>query len=308
MADPFIVAVLAGAVRSGTAVLYAAAGEVITERSGIINLGLEGIMLVGAVSGIAIASITGSPFIGISAAFVGGGLLGLVHAILSIRFQANQIASGIVLTILGGGLSAFFGIAYVGKQINSFSAVKIPFLGDIPFIGSIFFNHDIMVYGTYILIPLLAFLLYKTKLGLAIRAVGEDPDSASAAGIRVSHVRYFATIFGAALAGMGGAYLSLVYAQGWIENMTAGRGLIAVGLVLFAGWDPLKAMFGAYLFGGAQSLELRLQAIGTDISPYILGMIPYLLIIIVFTIGTIRQRKVNTGSPTALGLPYNPNK
>lgn len=204
------------------------------------------------------------------------------------------------------GLSAYLGIPYVGKQIETIGVCKIPILSDLPVIGPIFFAHDFLVYGTFLLVPLLAFIINRTRLGLSLRAVGEEPQSAAAAGINVEAVRYIATAIGAALAGLGGAYLSLVYAQGWSENITAGRGWIALGLVLFASWDPWKAVLGAYLFGGAISLQLRLQAAGSDVSPYLLGMIPYLLVIIVLSIGTARRRKTPVGAPTALGLPYIP--
>lgn len=304
--ESFWIAVAAGMIRSATPVLYATLGEIITERSGILNVGLEGIMLVGAFASVAVAYQTHSVALGILAAIASGALLGLFHAFMSIKLQANQVATGIAMTIFGAGLSAYLGIDYVGKQIQNISAVKIPVLSDIPVVGPIFFCHDILVYGTYFLVPLLAFILYRTSFGLSLRAVGEAPQSAAAAGVKVELIRYIATICGAALAGLGGAYLSLVYAQGWTEGITAGRGWIAVGLVLFAAWDPWKAVLGAYLFGGAISLQLRMQAAGSDISPYLLGMAPYVLVIAALTLGTLRRKKSTVGAPTALGLPYVP--
>jgi simple sugar transport system permease protein len=302
--ESFFVAVAAGMIRSATPVLYATLGEIITERSGILNVGLEGIMLVGACTSVIVTFQTGNAVLGLVAALVSGGVLGLFHAFMSIYFKANQVATGIAMTIFGAGLSAFLGASYVGKQIQNIGPCKVPVLGDLPIVGPIFFSHDVLVYGTYILVPVLAVFLYRTRWGLSLRAVGESPNSAAAAGINVEVVRYVATICGAALAGLGGAYLSLVYAQGWTENITAGRGWIAVGLVLFALWDPWRAVLGAYLFGGAISLQLRLQAAGSDISPYLLGMVPYILVIIVLTIGTARQKKAPLGAPSALGLPY----
>ena len=304
--DSFWIAVAAGMIRGATPVLYATLGEIIAERSGILNVGLEGIMLVGACTSVIVTFETGSVVLGVIAALISGALLGLFHAVMSIYFRANQVATGIAMTIFGSGLSAFLGAPYVGKQIQNISPFKLPILGDIPILGPIFFAHDIMVYATYFLVPLLAFLLYRTRWGLSLRAAGEEPHAAASAGLKVQLIRYVATICGAALAGLGGAYLSLVYAQGWTENITAGRGWIALGLVLFAQWSPWRAVLGAYLFGGAISLQLRLQAAGSDISPYLLGMIPYVLVIIVLTISTIRQRKTPIGAPTALSVPYVP--
>lgn len=306
VSDSFLVAVAAGMVRSATPVLYATLGEIITERSGVLNVGLEGIMLVGACTSVMVTFQTGNAAFGVLSALAAGAVLGLFHALMSIYFKANQVATGIAMTIFGAGLSAFLGASYVGKQIQNIGPYKVPVLSDIPVIGPIFFSHDLLVYGTYLLVPALAFFLYRTKWGLSLRAVGEAPVSAAAAGVKVEMVRYVATICGAALAGMGGAYLSLVYAQGWTENITAGRGWIAVGLVLFALWDPWRAVLGAYLFGGAISLQLRLQAAGSDISPYLLGMVPYVLVILVLSIGTARQKKAPLGAPSALGLPYVP--
>jgi ABC-type uncharacterized transport system permease subunit len=302
--DSFFVAVAAGTIRSATPVLYATLGEIITERSGVLNLGLEGIMLMGALTSVVVTFQTNQVACGLLAALAVGALMGLLHAVLCVRFKANQVGAGIAMTIFGTGLSAYLGIPFVGKQIQNISAVKVPILGDIPIVGPVVFSQDVLVYATYLLVPAIWVLLYRTKLGLMMRAVGEEPHSAASAGINVERTRYICTACGAALAAIGGAYLSLVYAQGWSENITAGRGWIAVGLVLFASWQPFKALLGAYLFGGAISLQLRLQAAGADISPYVLGMVPYLLVIAVLTIGAIRQRKMPVGAPTALGTPY----
>jgi general nucleoside transport system permease protein len=302
----FLIAVAAGMVRSATPVLYATLGEIITERSGVLNVGLEGIMLVGAFTGVAATYNSHSVVIGLLAAMLAGLLLGLFHALLSIRFHANQVGAGIAMTIFGTGLSAYLGMDYVGKQINTLGTCKLPVLSDLPVIGPIFFSHDILVYITYLLVPLLAFVINRTRFGLTLRAVGEEPHSAASAGIKVQLTRYLATAFGAALAGLGGAYLSLAYAQGWSENITAGRGWIAIGLVLFASWNPYRALLGAYIFGGAISLQLRLQAAGLDVSPYLLGMLPYVLVILVLSISTARRKATLAGIPTALGTPYIP--
>lgn len=303
-AEAFVLAVGAGAIRSGTPVLLAALGEVVTERAGILNLGLEGIMLVGAFSGVAVTLHTGSTTLGVVAALVAGALLGLLHAFFCLRFGANQVATGIAMMIFGMGVSAFLGVDYVGEAIAPVSPTPIPGLADIPYMGPVLFSHDALVYMAYVLVPATALILYRTRLGLAIRAVGENPDAAAAAGIRVGLVRYFATAFGGALAGLGGAYLSLVYTQGWVENMAAGRGLVAVGLVIFAAWDPWKAALGAVLFGGAASFQLRLQAAGADISQYLLGMMPYILVMVVLVAATIRVSRKRATIPAALGKPY----
>lgn len=302
--EAFIIAVAAGAVRSGTPVLLAALGEVVTERSGIINLGLEGVMLMGAWSGVAVTLHSGNSTLGIIAALAVGAILGLLHAFACVHFNANQVACGIAVTLLGGGLSAFLGIAYVGKKIAAVHAFPLPVLADIPVIGPILFSHDILVYVAYLLVPITAVLLNHTRLGIAIHAIGESPNAAANAGIRVEFLRYLSTALGGALAGLGGAYLSLVDTQGWVEYMTAGRGLIAVGLVIFAAWSPSKAMLGAAIFGGATSLQLRLQAAGSEVSPYVLNMVPYLLVIVVLVAATVRMGRTRGGMPAGLGKVY----
>lgn len=302
--DTFWLAVAAGTIRSGTPVLYAALGEVITQRSGILNLGLEGIMLVGAWIAVVTSFHTGEPLLAIGAALISGSVLGLLHGFLCIKLGTNQVAAGVAMTILGSGLSALFGIPYVGKRIVALKPVDVPLLSQLPVVGPIFFSHDVLVYGTYILVPVLAVLMYRTKFGMAVIAAGQDPHAAEATGVRVQAVRFAATIAGSALAAVGGAYLSLVFAQGWVENMTTGRGLIAVGLVMFARWDPWRSVLGAWLFGGAIALQLRLQAVGTAISPHILAMAPYLVVATVLVISTIRLKAARAHVPAALGGFY----
>lgn len=301
---PFYVAVAAGMIRGATPVLLAAVGECLTERAGIINLGLEGIMLGGALTAVVVSFATHSALLAILAALTVGALIGLVHGIICIRFQANQVASGIALSILLTGITAFFGSDYVGKTITSISAVTIPGLSDIPIIGQILFTQDPLVYCCYAIVPATYWLINGTKFGLSLRAVGEDPRSAAAAGVQVKLIRLLCTMLGASLAALGGAYLSLVYAQGWTENITAGRGWIAVGLVMFATWNPWKALIGAYLFGLAISLQLRLQAAGADVSPYLLGMTPYLIVITAMALSSLMAKRKFQSGPTALGTPY----
>jgi simple sugar transport system permease protein len=301
---PFIIAVAAGMIRSATPVLLATVGECLTERAGIFNLGLEGIMLAGALTSVVVSFYTQNVVLALAAALLVGIILGFLHGVMCIKLQANQVATGIAVTIFLNGITAFFGADYVGKSITSISSIKVPVLADLPFVGGIFFNHDPLVYFCYLVVPLSYWLLIHTRFGLSLRAVGEDPRSAAAAGINVRLIRYLATMIGAALAALAGAYLSLVYAQGWIENITAGRGWIAVGLVMFATWNPWKALIGACLFGLAVSLQLRLQASGSDMSPYLLGMLPYFMVIAAMTISAIITKGKIQGQPAALGVPY----
>lgn len=299
-----IVALLAVAIVAGTPLLYAAMGEVMAERSGILNLGVEGMMLVGAVSGFMVTIITGNHWIGILAAAGGGAAMAAIHAFITITLKGNQVVSGLALTIFGTGTSGFLGKNYVGMPaVDRFTPIDIPYLCDIPVLGPILFQQDAMVYLSIITAIVLWYVLYRTSWGLSIRAVGENPAAADAVGISVSRVRYMATIIGGIMAGLGGAYLSLAYAPTWQESITAGRGWIAVALVIFALWNPLLAVAGSYLFGGVEALTFRIQTAGIHISPFFLSMLPYLFTILVLVIVTIRRRQ-EAGVPAALGFPY----
>ncbi len=300
----FFVATLAAALRAGTPVVYAAVGEIYSERAGILNLGVEGMMLVGAVVGFIAAVATGSAVVGVIAAMIASGLLSLIHAFLTVTLYVDQVVSGLALTIFGTGLAAFLGQDYVGVSGPQFSTLAIPFLSDLPIVGPILFQHDILVYLTFLLVPFSAFFIHKTRPGLSMRAVGENPGTADVMGVSVSRTRYLYVFVGGMLAGVAGADLSLAYTPGWIEGMTAGRGWIAVALVIFAFWQPWRAMFGAYLFGGVQSLQFSLQTIGLNVPVYFLGMLPYLFTIIVLVIATREQVRSHLGSPAALGIPY----
>ncbi len=300
----YILALLAATIALGTPILLAASGELMTEKSGILNLGVEGMMLTGAVLGFIFAVSSGNAWVGILAAMLGGGSLAAIHAFISITMQGNQVVSGLALTIFGTGLSGFLGKNYLGVSIQDpFRPLALPFLSDIPWLGSVLFQQDLLVYASLMLALLFWYILYRTGLGLNIRAVGEDPAAADAVGINVKRVRYFCTILGGIMAGLGGAYLSLAYAPSWQENMTAGRGWIAVALVIFALWNPLRAILGAYLFGGIQALTVRLQTIGVEISPFFLNMLPYLLTIFVLVMVTVRK-KSDAGAPRALSVFY----
>lgn len=305
MSTSLVIAVLAAAVTAGTPILYAALGELITERAGILNLGVEGMMLIGAVTGFMITVQTGNHWLGFFAAMFFGGLAALIHALLTVTLHANQVVSGLALTMFGTGLSGYLGQKMVGIPLESpFKAFNLLGLGEVPFLGPILFQQDALVYITYLLIPLSWYFIFRTPAGLNLRAVGENPGAADAAGLNVGLLRYLAILAGGALAGAGGAYLSLAYSPSWVQNMSAGRGWIAVALVIFAIWNPWRALLGAYLFGGIEALGFRLQAVGITISPFFLKMLPYLFTILVLIIVTSSSNRFNMGAPAALGLPY----
>lgn len=277
MTTSFLQGVLTGSIQSSTSVLYAALGEVIVERAGVINLGVEGSMLMGAVSGFIVTKESGNALLGVAAGALVAGLFNLILAFLVVSRRANQLASGLALMFCGLGLSALIGRPYVGQPINGLKPLPIPLLSDIPFVGRILFNHDILIYLTVPLALLVWWALFKTRWGLSLRAVGERPTVAFAAGLRPTLLQYQAVFIGGLFAGLGGAHLSLAFAQTWSEGMTSGRGFIAVALVIFAGWHPIRAVAGALLFGGALAFQLQLQARGAGISPFLLDMLPYLL-------------------------------
>lgn len=271
------VEVMVGAVRGGTSILYAALGETVSERAGVINLGTEGCMLVGALTGYAVTASTGNPWVGVLAGAAAGALLALVHAVLVLSRGANQLATGLVVLFLGLGLTSLFGAAYVGRSINAFTPFAIPGLSSIPGLGDIFFNHDPLTYLSYLAGPAVWWLLYRSRPGLILRAAGERQEVLAAYGHSPLRVRYLAVVGGGALAGIGGAQLSTAYANAWFENMTQGRGFIAVALVIFAAWHPIRAVGGAYLFGAALALSPALQARGYGFNQFALDAIPYVV-------------------------------
>ncbi|MEG6586630.1 ABC transporter permease [Dendrosporobacter sp. 1207_IL3150] len=300
------VAILAAGVIAGTPILLAALGEIITEQSGVLNLGVEGMMLVGAVTGFMVAMNTSSPWIGLLAAIVAGGLMALIHAFLTITLRANQVVSGLALTIFGTGLSGYIGKDLIGQPlVSTFKPAALPFLSEVPIIGPILFNHDLLVYISYLLAAGLWFFLFHTKKGLELRAVGENPSAADVAGINVFMTRYVFVVLGGMLAGMAGAYLSLAYAPSWLENMTAGRGWIAVALVIFATWHPVKAFLGSFLFGTIDVLGFHIQNFGIMIPSFFLKMLPYIITIIVLIVVTRETKTRRVATPEALGIPYN---
>jgi len=305
MSIDILIPILATAITAGTPILYAALGEILTERAGILNLGVEGMMLVGAVSGFLAAFQTGNLWMGVFVSMLAGGAMASIHAFLTVTMRANQTVSGLALTIFGTGLSGYLGKPLVGTPLkDSFKVFELPLLSEIPFIGPILFQHDPLVYLSYLLVPALWFFIYRTKPGLNLRAVGENPAAADSLGINVFSIKYLYVIAGGMLAGIGGAYLSLFYVPTWVENMVAGRGWIAVALVIFATWNPGHALVGSYIFGGIDALGFRLQAMDIAVSSYFLKMLPYLFTIIVLILVTGKNAAKHIGAPQSLGLSY----
>lgn len=302
---PIIVPTLAAAVLQGTTILYAALGEVMAERAGILNLGVEGMMLVGAVTAYGVTFTTDNAWLGLAVGAGCGVLMALLHAVVSVTLRSDQIVSGLALTIFGIGFSAFLGKPYVGSPLNdTLQSFPIPLLSDLPYLGQIFFDHDPLVYLSYFLVPLVWYWLYRTKAGLHARAVGENPGAADAAGISVTFYQYFHTLFGGALAGMAGAHLSISVSPSWVEGMVSGRGWIAIALVVFSGWEPIKTMLGAYLFGGAQALVFRLQTVGVAVSPFLLLTLPYVLTVAVLIYASIKKKHHELDPPAHLAQAY----
>lgn len=298
--------ILYATIRTGTPLILVAFGEMVCEKSGVLNLGQEGMMLMGAVIGFVAAVTTGSLFIAILMAIIAGILMSLLFGFLSITLVSNQVASGLALTIFGGGLSAFIGANYVGIGIDGIQPLAIPLLSDIPVIGKALFQQDPLVYFSFFMFALLYFVLTRTRVGLKLRAVGENPEAANSMGIHVHGVRYLAVMFGGAMAGLAGGYLSLAYTPLWSEGMTAGKGWIALALVVFASWKVGRIMLGAYLFGVASIMHLILQGTGYEISPSILAMLPYMATIAVLVLLSSNQTKAKLSAPMSLGVPYRP--
>jgi general nucleoside transport system permease protein len=283
--------VLIASVTAGTSLLLATLGEIISEKGGVINLGLEGMMIMGALAGFAISHYTGSPVLGFLAGGLAGGLLSCIHAVLVVTLSCNQIVSGLALAIMGSGLSSFLGQKMIGQTASGFS----PIVSDLDIIAFISFVLAFVIWG---------FLKY-TRWGLNLSSVGHNPEASDSAGLNVLRIRYIAVIFGGILAGFGGAYLSLVYTRMWVENMVAGRGWIAIALVIFSGWSPIRAILGAYLFGGILAIVMRMQAVGTNVPVYLLLMAPYVVTILALIFFTIFENlREKFGAPESLGLPY----
>lgn len=306
MSNTILIPLLAATVQSGTPVLYATLGEIFTEKSGVLNLGVEGIMIVGALSGFWVSQTTGSPWLGFLAGGCCAALFSSLHAVVCLIFQGHQVVSGLALTILGSGLASFLGTPLIGQKAPGFSQLPIPLLQKIPGLGPILFNQDPLVYISYCLPIAIWLFLYFSRWGLALRGSGENPQAVDVAGISVNFYRCLGIMGGGFLVGLGGSYLSLAYTHIWTNGITAGRGWIAVALVIFAFWKPGRAILGAYLFGGVMAFQLRFQAMGTSISSSLLLMLPYLLTIIVLALASKRSR--GGEAPAGLGLNVEPEE
>jgi general nucleoside transport system permease protein len=301
----FWVDALATGVVLGTPLAYAALGELIAERAGVVNLGVEGMMLVGAVVAFVTGVETGSVTLAFGAGALAGGALALVHGVMTIGLRVNQIVMGLTLTILGTGLSSYIGHGHGDKPLgHTLGTLNIPLLDEIPWIGKILFRHDVLVYLAVVAVVVAGLLISRTRQGLWLRAAGESPAAADAAGVPIFAVRYAAVALGGVLAGVGGAYLSVVYTRSWSDQLTAGRGWIAIALVIFASWRPLLILPGALLFGFIDALNFQLQAKGVSVPSQYLSMMPYVFTLVVLTLVWTRQRSRNWGMPLALGIPY----
>ncbi len=298
-----VVLLLAAAVASGAPLIFAGIGEVLAERSGVLNLGIEGTMLVGAVAGFAAAVITGNPWLAAATALAAGGLMAAGHALLTVTLGAEQVTTGLALALFGTGLSAFLGKPFIGiPNPVPFRAVALPGLGDLPVLGPVFFRQDALVYLSYALALIAWWWITRTRPGLHLRACGESPEAADAMGVNVTATRYGAVIAGGGLAGLAGGYLSLAYTPAWTENMTGGLGWIAIALVIFATWNPLRLLAGAYLFGAVDALGFRVQLLGVETSSILLRMLPYLFTLMVLLVITLVRRQAYV--PAALGRTY----
>jgi general nucleoside transport system permease protein len=293
---------------AATPLLLAAIGELVVERSGTLNLGVEGMMVMGAVGGFVGMIVTGNPFIGALVGVLFGTALSLLFAFLALTLATNQYATGLALTILGLGLSGLIGEPYVGRSAVRMPVLDIPGLSDIPIIGRLLFGQDPIFYISIALVIAVAWFLFRTKQGLTLRSIGDNPQSAHALGINVIGYRYLAVLFGGACAGLAGAHLSLVYTPQWTENMSAGRGWIALALVVFASWRPARVLAGAYLFGAVSIGQLHAQALGIGIPSQFLSALPYLATVLVLVLISQNRRLTLINTPASLGKSFVPDR
>ncbi|MDS1135295.1 ABC transporter permease [Nitratireductor indicus] len=291
---------------AATPLLIAAIGELVVERSGVLNLGVEGMMVMGAVTGFGVAVTTGSPWLGVLAAILVGAAFSLLFGFLTLSLVTNQVATGLALTLLGLGVSGMIGEAFIGMPGVKLGTISIPVLSEIPYVGRFLFAQDPLFYISILLVAGVSYFLFFTRAGLTLRSVGDNHDSAHALGIRVIAIRYAAVAFGGACAGLAGAYLSLVYTPQWIENMTAGRGWIALALVVFASWRPWRVLAGAYLFGAVSIGQLHAQVIGVSIPSQFLTALPYLATVVVLVLISRNRRLTMVNTPACLGRPFVP--
>jgi general nucleoside transport system permease protein len=304
MTGSMIVSIVIATLVAGTPLIYAALGELVAEKSGVLNLGIEGMMLVGAITSFITASNTHNVWIGVGVGMAAGACLSAVFAFVAITLQANQVAAGLALAIFGTGLSSLLGKGYTGTSLVVEPSPIAAAINQIPVVGPLLTQLHPLVYLSWVLFAAVSHFLYRTKAGLVLRAVGESPASAHAIGYPVVRIRYLATIFGGAMAGIAGAYLSTVYTPLWTEGMTAGRGWIALALVVFATWRPARVLFGAYLFGGVTTAQLFAQGAGVPVPPEFMSSLPYLATIVVLVLITHNRTLVRLNAPAALGQPF----
>ncbi len=304
MSMEYLVPFLASTAGAATPLILAATGELVTERSGVLNLGMEGMMLIGAMAGFAVTFNTGSASLGLFCAILAGMAASLIFAFLVLTLQTNQVATGLSLTLFGVGLSAFLGTSYAGQAVPPLPHLNLPVLSDIPFFGPLLFRFDALVYFSIVLVFVVAWVLANTRWGLVIRAVGESPRNAHSIGYPVIAIRYGTVVFGGALAGLAGAYFSLSLTPMWVQGMTAGRGWIALAIVVFATWKPRSVLLGAYLFGGVTVLQLYGQGLGIPVPAEFFSMLPYVATIIVLAIISRNPRTILLNKPMSLGVSF----
>jgi ABC-type uncharacterized transport system permease subunit len=301
-------AIILSVIAASTPLLLAASGELVVERSGVLNLGVEGMMIVGAACGFAGAYMSGSTVVGALCGILAGAALAAIFGILTLGLAVNQVATGLALTILGVGLSGLIGKGFVGEKIVLVQHLKLPFLTDLPVVGRILFGEDPFVYVSIALIIGIWLFLYRTRAGLVLRAVGDNHASAHALGYPVLKIRMLAVLFGGACAGLGGAFLPLAYTPFFIPGMTAGRGWIALALVVFASWRPLRLVGGAYLFGAVSILQLHTQALGLGVPPQLMSALPYLATVIVLVLISRTRGTAGSAAPACLGVVFVPDR
>ncbi len=304
--DETLILTLLTIITAATPLVYAAVGELVVERSGVLNLGVEGMMLVGAVCSFAAAHHTGLASMGILAGILAGMLMAGLFGFLTLMLQSSQVATGLALTIFGIGASALIGQSFIGVAYDGLQPVYMPVLSDLPVLGRLVFSHDVLVYGSFILVAAVAWFLEHSRAGLILRSVGDSHDAAHALGIKVIRTRFLATLFGGACAGLGGAYLSMVYTPMWAENMSAGRGWIALALVVFAVWQPGRLLLGAYLFGGISILQLHAQALGINLPSQLMSMLPYLTTVLVLLVISRDRGRIRRNAPASIGQAFHP--
>jgi simple sugar transport system permease protein len=307
MSTTILVASLLTIIGAATPLLLAALGELVVERSGVLNLGVEGMMLAGAVTGFAATMLTGSGTVGVVAAALAGMAMALLFGVLTLSLLSNQVATGLALTIFGVGLSALVGSSFVGSPVAPLPKLDLPGLSQLPLVGPVLFGQDFLVYLSWAMTAAVAWFLTRSRPGMILRAVGESHEAAHAIGYPVIRIRYLAVLFGGLMAGLAGAFLSLSYTPMWVEDMSAGRGWIALALVVFAAWRPWRALIGAYLFGGVTIIQLHAQTSGIiNVPAQVMSMLPYLATIAVLVAISAGPWRGRLNAPACLGVPFRP--